>query len=25
LKGTLVPDMIAVMGSMFFIVGDIDR
>jgi NADH-quinone oxidoreductase subunit D len=25
LKGTLVPDMIAVMGSVFFIVGDIDR
>ncbi len=25
LKGTLVADMIAVMGSMFFIVGDIDR
>lgn len=25
LKGTLVPDMIAAMGSMFFIVGDIDR
>ena len=25
LKGTLVPDMIAVMGSLFFIVGDIDR
>jgi NADH-quinone oxidoreductase subunit D len=25
LKGTLVPDMIAVLGSMFFIVGDIDR
>ena len=25
LKGTLLPDMIAVMGSIFFIVGDIDR
>jgi NADH-quinone oxidoreductase subunit D len=25
LNGTLVPDMIAVMGSIFFIVGDIDR
>lgn len=25
LKGTLMPDMIAVLGSLFFIVGDIDR
>ncbi|WP_155369463.1 NADH-quinone oxidoreductase subunit D [Catellatospora vulcania] len=25
LKGTLVPDLIAILGSMFFVVGDIDK
>ena len=25
LRGAFVPDMIAILGSMFFVVGDIDR
>jgi NADH-quinone oxidoreductase subunit D len=25
LPGTLVPDLIALLGSIFFVVGDIDR
>jgi NADH-quinone oxidoreductase subunit D len=25
LPGTLVPDLIAILGSVFFVVGDIDR
>jgi NADH-quinone oxidoreductase subunit D len=25
LPGTLLPDLIAIMGSVFFVVGDVDR
>jgi NADH-quinone oxidoreductase subunit D len=25
LSGTLVPDLIAILGSVFFVVGDVDR
>jgi NADH-quinone oxidoreductase subunit D len=25
LPGTLVPDLIAILGSVFFVVGDVDR
>ena len=25
LPGTLIPDMVAILGSMFFVVGDIDK
>jgi len=25
LPGTLLPDLVAIMGSMFFVVGDVDK